>query len=101
VLRVPPGSLHVYHQYAVRLVGGVPRERVLEQLKQAGIAAAVHYPSPVHVQEAARGWGYGPGDFPNAERLAREVVCLPVHPFLGAADVERVAEATLRAAEGR
>jgi len=79
----------------------VPRERVLERLKQAGIAAAVHYPSPVHVQEAARGWGYGPGDFPNAERLAREVVCLPVHPFLGAADVERVAEAALRAAEGR
>jgi dTDP-4-amino-4,6-dideoxygalactose transaminase len=101
VLRVPAGSLHVYHQYAVRLVGGVPRERVLEQLKQAGIAAAVHYPSPVHAQEAARGWGYGPGDFPNAERLAREVVCLPVHPFLSASEVERVAEATVRAAEGR
>ena len=35
------------------------------------------------------------------ERLAREVVCLPVHPFLSASDVERVAEATVRAAEGR
>ncbi len=100
-LRVPPGSLHVYHQYAVRVTGGVPRERVIERLKAQGIVAAVHYPSPVHVQEAARGWGYGPGAFPNAERLAREVLCLPVHPFLSASDVERVAEATLRAAEGR
>ncbi|MBK7645204.1 MAG: DegT/DnrJ/EryC1/StrS family aminotransferase [Planctomycetes bacterium] len=101
LLRVPAASLHVYHQYALRLVGGVPRERVLEKLKSEGILAAVHYPSPVHTQEAARDWGYKAGDFPNAERLAREVVCLPVHPFLSAADVERVAEATLRAAEGR
>jgi UDP-2-acetamido-2-deoxy-ribo-hexuluronate aminotransferase len=52
----------------------------------------------VHLQEAARGWGYGPGDFPAAERLAREVLCLPVHPFLEDGDVDRVAEALLAAA---
>ena len=94
-------SRHVYHQYAVRVVGDVPRDAVLAAIKTRGIAAQVHYPSPVHLQEAARPWGYGPGDFPNAERLAREVVCLPVHPFLSDADVDRVSEALLDAASGR
>jgi UDP-2-acetamido-2-deoxy-ribo-hexuluronate aminotransferase len=54
----------------------------------------------VHVQEAARAWGYRAGDFPIAERLAREVLCLPVHPFLSEADVERVARTVLEAARG-
>jgi UDP-2-acetamido-2-deoxy-ribo-hexuluronate aminotransferase len=70
-------------------------------LKARKIFAAVHYPSPVHLQEAARPWGYRAGDFPNAETLAREVICLPVHPFLTDADVDRVAENTLACARGR
>ncbi len=95
-----PGSTHVYHQYTARLCGPVGRDAVLEALKPRKIALAVHYPSPVHLQEAARPWGYKAGDFPNAERLAREVVCLPVHPFLSDADVDRVAEGLLDAARG-
>ncbi|MBL8861381.1 MAG: DegT/DnrJ/EryC1/StrS family aminotransferase [Planctomycetes bacterium] len=95
------GAVHVYHQYTVRILGSVSRDAVVEALKAERIALAVHYPSPVHLQEAAQPWGYGPGDFPNAERLAREVVCLPVHPFLSDADVDRVAERLLAAAAGR
>jgi dTDP-4-amino-4,6-dideoxygalactose transaminase len=49
----------------------------------------------VHLQEAARPFGYGPGDFPAAEALCREVLCLPVHPFLEPADVDRVAAALI------
>jgi dTDP-4-amino-4,6-dideoxygalactose transaminase len=94
-------ALHVYHQYTVRLTGPIGRDAVIAALKAHQIALAVHYPSPVHLQEAARPWGYGPGDFPNAERLAREVVCLPIHPFLADADVDRVAERLLAAAAGR
>jgi len=97
-LRVAPGSVHVYHQYTVRVLGPVGRDAVLEALRARGVFAAVHYPKPVHLQAAASEWGYGPGDFPVAERLAREVLCLPVHPFLTDADVERVATATLEAA---
>jgi dTDP-4-amino-4,6-dideoxygalactose transaminase len=93
-------TVHVYHQYTVRLRGPVGRDAVIEALKPWKIALAVHYPSPVHLQEAARPWGYGPGDFPNAETLAREVVCLPVHPFLSDSDVDRVAERLLAAASG-
>ena len=99
-LRLAPGSVHVYHQYTVRVRGGAGRDRVLESLKVRGIFAGVHYPKPVHLQEAARTWGHGPGDFPVAERLAREVLCLPVHPFLSDRDVDRVAEVTIESARG-
>lgn len=86
------GPGHAYHQYTVRVPA---RDRVLSGLRERDIQAAVHYPTPVHLQPAAAPWGYGPGDFPNAERLAREVLCLPIHPFLSAADVDRVIEAVL------
>jgi dTDP-4-amino-4,6-dideoxygalactose transaminase len=98
-LRVATDAVHVYHQYTVRVRGGVERDAVLSTLRAQGIFAAVHYPKPVHLQEAARSWGYRLGDVPVAERLAREVLCLPVHPFLSDTDVDRVAEATLAAAQ--
>lgn len=94
-LAVLPNTTHAYHQYAVRIRGGRTRDQVLEGLAARQIFAAVHYPSPVHLQAAARDWGYGPGDFPHAEALAREVLCLPIHPFLSDGDVDRVAESVL------
>jgi len=93
-----PGALHAFHQYTVRIRGGRTRDQVLASLAERQISAAVHYPTPVHLQEAARPWGYRAGDFPNAERLAREVLCLPIHPFLSPSDVERVAECVLELA---
>ncbi len=91
---------HVYHQYTVRIRGGVPRDEVHAGLAERGIHAAVHYPRPVHFQEAAASWGYGPGDLPHAEQLCREVLCLPIHPFLSDGDTGRVAEAVLELAGG-
>jgi dTDP-4-amino-4,6-dideoxygalactose transaminase len=87
------GSVHAYHQYTVRIAGEGRRDRVLAGLAERGIVAAVHYPTPVHAQVAARDWGYRTGDFPVAEALAAEVLSLPVHPFLSGADQERVIEA--------
>jgi len=94
-LRVDPGVEHVWHQYTVRIRGERSRDAVQADLAARRIFTGVHYPVPVHLQEAARAWGYGPGDFPAAERLAGEVLCLPVHPFLADADVDRVAESVL------
>lgn len=94
-LAVAPGSRHVYHQYTLRIAGEGARDRALAGLRERGIVASVHYPRPVHLQEAARGWGYGPGDFPAAEALAREVLCLPIHPFLEEAQVDRVSESLI------
>lgn len=89
------GAVHAYHQYTVRVLDEPGRDAVLEGLRAEGIGAAVHYPRCAHLQPAARAWGYGPGDFPVAERLAREVLCLPVHPFLSDGDADRVAERVL------
>ena len=91
LVRVPDAQ-HVYHQYTVR-VPAERRDEVQKRLAEEAIHVAVHYPTPVHLQPAAAGWGYGPGDFPQAEALAREVLCLPIHPFLQDEDVDRVAEA--------
>lgn len=94
-MRVEPGALHAYHQYAVRIRGTRTREQLAQRLLERKIVTSVHYPLPVHLQAAAQPWGYGPGDFPHAERLAREILCLPIHPFLSDADVDRVAESLL------
>jgi len=93
-----PNSHSVYHQYTVRIQAGEgTRDRVQQQLAAEKIFAGVHYPAPVHLQPALAHLGHAPGAFPNAEALSREVLCLPVHPFLTDSDVDRVIEAILRA----
>ncbi len=80
----------VYHLFVVR----VPqRDAFRAHLESRGIATAVHYPIPIHLQPALRHLGHHEGDFPVAERLAREVVSLPMHPFLQRTQVEYIAEA--------
>ncbi len=94
-------ALHARHQYTVRIRGPVDRDAAQRTLAARGIGTGVHYPTPVHLHEAARPWGYGPGDFPVAEALAREVLCLPIHPFLTDSDADRVARELLDAARRR
>lgn len=91
-MKLESGATHAYHQYTVRVRGARSRDAIVAALAERKIMTGVHYPTPVHVQAAAKPWGYSAGDFPVAERLAREVVCLPIHPFLSNADVDRVAE---------
>ena len=84
------GNEHVWHLYVVR----VPeRDRCLAAMSAAGIPAAIHYPTPIHLTGAFAGLGYGPGDFPVAEAAADEILSLPMHPHLTADQQERVAEA--------
>lgn len=84
-----PGRHHVYHQYVVR----VPeRDRVRELLSLRGIATAVFYPIPLHLQECFAYLGLREGDFPQAEKAAAEVLALPIFPQLTDEEVERVAE---------
>ena len=72
-------AYHVYHIFAVRVKN---RDRVLEGLKKAGIGAMVHYPVPLHLQKVYRGLGYRRGDFPAAEAVASEILCLPIYPHM-------------------
>ncbi len=80
----------VYHLFVVRVAD---RDRFRAHLQARGIASAVHYPTPLHLQRAFAGLGHRPGDFPAAERLAAEVVSLPMHPFLERGQVEYIAAA--------
>jgi dTDP-4-amino-4,6-dideoxygalactose transaminase len=80
----------VYHLFVIR----VPRRDELRaHLEAHGIATSIHYPIPVHLQPAYRELGYSVGDFPITERLTREIVSLPMHPFLTRADVQDVTSA--------
>jgi dTDP-4-amino-4,6-dideoxygalactose transaminase len=74
-----PANLHIYHQYTVRH----PRRDELQAfLKANGVDSEIYYPIPMHLQPAYAYLGYKEGDFPVAERVAREVLSLPIHPEL-------------------
>jgi len=89
VPRAREGVRHVYHAYVVR----VPhRDVVRARLADAGVETGVHYPLPLHLQPAYRDLGYTEGDFPVAERLAGEVLSLPVFPELTQRQIEIVAD---------
>lgn len=84
-----PYARHVYHLYAPR----VPhRDRLIAALAEEGIECGIHYPVPLHLQEAYRPLNHRRGDFPEAERLAEEVLSLPMYPELTLSRIERVAE---------
>ncbi|HEX2023458.1 MAG TPA: DegT/DnrJ/EryC1/StrS family aminotransferase [Acidimicrobiales bacterium] len=88
------GNRHVWHLYVVQ----VPeRDRVRQQLLEAGIDAGVHYPVPLHLHPALRPLGHALGDFPVAEAAADSVLSLPLHPHITAEDQERVVDALRKA----
>jgi dTDP-4-amino-4,6-dideoxygalactose transaminase len=69
----------VYHIYAIRIR---ERDSVMRSLADKGICTGVHYPVPIHLQEAYRELGYGLGSFPIAEKCAEEFLSLPMFPEL-------------------
>jgi len=90
-VKCPPekdGYYHVYHQYTIM---SPKRDTIQEKLKAAGIASVVYYPIPLHLQEALRYLGYKEGDFPVAEKAAREVLSLPMHPYLEEETIQKIA----------
>jgi dTDP-4-amino-4,6-dideoxygalactose transaminase len=81
-------SRHVYHVYAVRLR---QRDEWRAHLASLQVQTGIHYPIPIHLQPAYRDLGYHAGDFPVAERVASEILSLPVYPELTPVQIERVA----------
>ena len=84
-----PFNQSVYHIYAVRVKD---RDQVLQSLAEKGISCGIHYPVPVHLQEAYRFLGQGKGSFPVAERCAEEFLSLPMYPELAREQVQAVAD---------
>lgn len=88
---VGKGTTHAFHQYTLRCVG-VDRDALREQLAAKGIPAMIYYPIPLHQQKAYQDERYKAGDFPVAERLAAEVLSLPMHTELDTEQLEYIVE---------
>jgi dTDP-4-amino-4,6-dideoxygalactose transaminase len=93
---VAPGATHIYHLFMAR---HPDRDAVRQALADAGVASAVYYGIPMHLQPVFRGLGYSEGDLPVAEECARTALALPMHPNLTREDVAEVVAATAAALE--
>lgn len=85
-----PGSRHVWHQYVIRVAR---RDALREFLTSRKIGSEIYYPAPLHLQPALKNLGYVEGDFPEAERAAREVLALPIFPELREDEQQTVVDA--------
>ncbi len=91
---------HVWHQYTIRVqetnfgtTGATMRQQVIDGLAKRGIGSMCYYPVPLHVQQAFQHYGYKQGDFPITERLAGEVLSLPMFPELNDREIQAVGQA--------
>lgn len=87
----------VWHVFVVR---HPQRDKFQQRLTAAGVGTLIHYPVPPHLSDAYREAGYAPGAFPIAERLAREVISLPIGPHLSGDEAAAVMARVTAAARG-
>ncbi len=83
------GAYHVFHQYTII---SPKRNEIQQRLKENGISSVIYYPVPLHLQKALKFLGYQKGDFPVAEKAAREVLSLPMYPELEESVIINIAE---------
>ena len=84
-----PGEYSVYQTYVIQAGS---RDDLQTHLQEQGVEALIHYRTPMHLQPAAAGLGYAPGDFPMAERAAGRILSLPLFPSMSHAQQDRVAD---------
>ena len=80
---------HVYHVFAVRIDR---RDHVLSQLQKNHVQCGIHYPVPIHLQDAYADHGYRVGSFPITEAVAKQLISLPMYPELTVAQIEFVCD---------
>jgi len=94
---IQPDRTHVFQTYAIRIKN---RDRVIEELKKRGVTALIHYPIPLHLQEAYQDAGHSKGDFPVAERVADDILSLPMFPHMADGQVDYVCQSLRELASG-
>jgi dTDP-4-amino-4,6-dideoxygalactose transaminase len=95
VPRVPAGSTSVWAQYTIRVTGG-RRDALAAALKAEGVPTAIYYPIPLHHQQAYRHYPVGGGGVAVSDRVAGEVLSLPMHAYLDAPTQDRIVAAVRR-----
>ena len=80
--KINKGNVHVFHQFTIRITEDYPliREDLIAKLNADGIGTKVYYPTPLHLYPQFSRFGYKKWDFPVAEKLAKQVFSLPIHP---------------------
>jgi dTDP-4-amino-4,6-dideoxygalactose transaminase len=96
VPRVPDGQTSVWAQYTIRVEAG-RRDALAAALKADGIPTAIYYPKPLHRQTAYERCPYAEGGLPVSDRLAEEVISLPMHAYLDEPTQDRIIDAVHRA----
>src|SRR6266849_4551092 len=99
VPKLAPGSTSVWAQYTIRLAPG-RRDGLAAALKAQGIPTAIHYPTPLHRQQPYQRFPIAAGGAPVSERLAEEVISLPMHAYLDEMTQDRIIAAVRRALGG-
>jgi dTDP-4-amino-4,6-dideoxygalactose transaminase len=99
VPRVGNEATSVWAQYTIRLAPG-RRDALAAALNEQGIPTAIYYAKPLHRQAAYRGFPVADGGLPVSERLADEVISLPMHAYLDVPTQDRIIEAARRALKG-
>jgi dTDP-4-amino-4,6-dideoxygalactose transaminase len=93
---MPPGYSHVWHQYTVRIDKSRDRDAAVRQLTAAGVGTGVFYPIPANRQKHIIELGLDGNATPASDQAAREVLSLPVHPLVSAADLDVIVAAVNR-----
>jgi len=88
----------VFHLYVVRVED---RRGFIDHLKSKGIGTAIHYPIPLHLQNAYSALGYVAGDYPVSEKIASSVVSLPIFPQMTDGQQARVVEESVNFVQSR
>ncbi|MEI6127493.1 MAG: DegT/DnrJ/EryC1/StrS family aminotransferase, partial [Pseudomonadota bacterium] len=83
-------STHIYHLFVIRV--DAERDRIIDALAQKEIQCGIHYPIPLHLQQAYAYLGYQEGSFPHAEAAAKKIISLPLFPEITDGQVDFVCE---------
>ena len=85
--KIRDGCNHVFHQFTLRIKN---RENLISLLQKNGIGYGVYYPKPLHLYSHFKKIGYNEGDFPVSEKIAKEVLSIPVHPLVSEKDLKKI-----------